>query len=316
MKKKKFSIATLLLGIVFGLSLFFTDTVVYADVGDYKDVTTTVTITGIPKEEKEKIDKLAIQINYALKTSGYFKVAENGTAGLFTKTQFKDTDFISTKSVKDTSKKKANNTDIKTDIYTVTLAANWNLYNAYDSEQKNEIYTIVLSNIQGTKSKVNQATKIKIYNYFLDNDSTTANLVRQLSTDVTADFSSAYSKMKNWKLFNFFSTTFGVLAILIFLGLTMSILVDLAYITIPSFQLLDNGKEPPNFFLLKVSHDAWNSVNEAQKGNVKKNVVGIYFQTRLKQIVVICICLLYLTSGDIYTLIAWLIDSFQGLLPN
>ena len=73
MKRENISIATLLFGIVFVLSLFFTDTIVYADVGEYKNVTSTVTIAGITKEEKNRIDELAVQINTDLNKKGYFK---------------------------------------------------------------------------------------------------------------------------------------------------------------------------------------------------------------------------------------------------
>lgn len=315
MKKSRLLIAPLMLGIVFWLSLFFTGSIVYADDKIADDISSSITISGINQTEKDNIVKVVKEINVSLHDAGYFKIGESGFG--YKKTELKDTDFLFAKADRDTSQSnsKNNNTDISKDCYYVTVTANWKFYTGYDTDQQTEIYQIVLSKLQTTK-ELSQASRVKLYNYFVDSDSTTANLVRQLSTDVNADFGSGYAWIKPFT--GAIGTLFGVIAIIIFLGLTLSILIDLAFIVIPSLQLLDDGKEPPHFLFLRVSNEAWSAVHESGKadGGMRKLAISLYLQTRVKQIFVIGLCLLYLVSGKIYTLLASIIDAFQGMLPQ
>ena len=118
---------------------------------------------------------------------------------------------------------------------------------------------------------------------------------------------------------NKFSVTSGIyssnftLSIFIILGITVT--VDLAYIVVPIIQNAlskDNASAKPKF----VSLEAWNAVKKAEEGNTFREPLGIYCKLKVKQFMALGICLLYLISGKIYTLIAWFMDMFSGVLPN
>lgn len=318
MKKSKLLIATLILGIVVSwLSLFFTGNV-YADDSDY--ASSSITVSGLNKTESSKLCKFLKDLNKDLGEHGYFQAPSLDKRGNPIldgrgRTQLKTQEFLSTKTETDNSKKKQNNTSVSGDIYDVTVTARWDLYNGYDVDQKQGIYQIILSNLQATP-QLSQGTRVKLYNYFVDSDTTTSNLVRQLSTDVSADFAGGYSLFKPFA--GPIGVVFGLIAILVFMGLTLSMLIDISFIVIPAFQLLDDGKQPPHVLFLKVSTEAWNAVHDAEKDNngVRKQAMYLYLQTRIKQLAVIGLCILYLVSGKIYTLLAMFIDSFMGFLPQ
>ena len=54
---------------------------------------------------------------------------------------------------------------------------------------------------------------------------------------------------------------------------------------------------------------------ENDKGTRHESLT-IYLKLKMKQFIAIGICLLYLVSGQIYDLIASIIDYFRGVLPK
>ena len=143
-------------------------------------------------------------------------------------------------------------------------------------------------------------------------DETTATLVRELSTDVRADFGKAmgwfrpFSGWVGWLL--------GSIALLMFMLLGLTMIVDIAYISLPVVQLLltDDTKNRAKF----VSHEAYSAVKEQQsKSGVEyKSPMVLYLKAKTIQFVAIFICLLYLVSGQLYVVLASMMDYFHGLL--
>lgn len=122
-------------------------------------------------------------------------------------------------------------------------------------------------------------------------------------------------------------TILGVVSVLImaFLGVTMAL--DLAYITIPAFQMAMGGtEENGNGTKGKgigglISQEAKKAVQAAEGGaggqagdGSYKAAVGVYFKYRWKGLVLLVICLLYLVQGQIYSFVGWFIDLFSGFL--
>lgn len=119
-------------------------------------------------------------------------------------------------------------------------------------------------------------------------------------------------------------TILGFISILIMalLGITMAL--DILYITIPAFQLIigdaksgqgeKNGAA--NIGAKIVSTEAIKAVEASQNGQngEYKSAIGTYFGYRWKSLILLGICLLYLVSGQIYTLVAKLIDLLSGFL--
>lgn len=122
-------------------------------------------------------------------------------------------------------------------------------------------------------------------------------------------------------------TILGIVAILIMAFLAITIVLDLAYIAIPAFQLFiegdgngngQGGGKKKSF----ISHEAMEAVQMAeggqggggQSGGSNKLAVSIYFKKRVLMLVVLGICLLYLVSGNIFALVGMLIDLLSGFL--
>lgn len=122
-------------------------------------------------------------------------------------------------------------------------------------------------------------------------------------------------------------TILGIIAIVIMAALGVTMALDLAYITIPAFQMAMGGSdEQGNGTKGKgiggiISQEAKSAVKAADGGQggqsgdgSYKAAVGIYFKYRWKGLVLLGICLLYLVQGQIYSFVAWFIDLFSGFL--
>ena len=195
---------------------------------------------------------------------------------------------------------------------TYSIEINMTAYNKQEVNIKREIMEITLGKI--TNSDLSLTNRNKIYNFIANEDSTTANLVRQLSDDVSGDFGKAYFYyFKPWS--GVLGTLLGCAALAIFILLGVTTVIDLAYLVLPLVQYaLDTGK--PELKAKFVSIEASNAVKEAESGSHgrKVDVLSCYLKSKTKQYIALAICLLYLISGNIYNLIASFIDYFAGVL--
>ena len=100
--------------------------------------------------------------------------------------------------------------------------------------------------------------------------------------------------------------------------LALTIIIDITYLVIPLSHILlfkSNSGEKPHL----ISLEAWSAMKEAESksgSGSSKTPLSLWFLMRVKSIVILGICFLYLVSGEIYTLIAHLVDYFSGLLPS
>lgn len=180
------------------------------------------------------------------------------------------------------------------------------------AEDRKEIISTALEAIKDSNNLA-QYDKNRLYNFIESQDNATASLVRQLSTDVNANFASAYAWFKPAS--GPLSTFLGLLALALFIGLTTSIIIDLSYLIIPlvHWALTSASKEEKPKI---VSNEAYLAVQEAEKNSNanKTTYLAIYIRKKAFQIVILAICILYLAGGKIYNLISWVIDAFQGLV--
>lgn len=194
---------------------------------------------------------------------------------------------------------------------TCTLEINMSAYNKLEAQEKQDIMGYALSAIEG--SDIARKDRIKMYNFVAEQDEPVSSLVRQLSQDVNADFATAYSWFKPFS--GGISTVLGFLSLVIFAMLGLMMVLDLSYIAIPPFKaVLDkpSGEQPKG-----ISKEAFTAVQEAEKDNKEyKSAMGIYFKLKVKQVVLLAICLLYLVGGKIYNLVAMLIDTLSGIVGD
>jgi len=111
-------------------------------------------------------------------------------------------------------------------------------------------------------------------------------------------------------------TILALASILILAFLTISIGLDLAYIAIPFVRLMfgDSNDRPK-----VISYEAYSAVQEAENGGSgdgkgNKVAVGQYFKKKVVAIIILCICLLYLIQGQIFTLVGWILNLLRGFL--
>lgn len=122
-------------------------------------------------------------------------------------------------------------------------------------------------------------------------------------------------------------TILGIISVLLMAALGVTMALDLAYITIPAFQMALGGtNEGGQGDKSKgiggiISQEAKKAVQAADGGQggqagsgEYRAAVGIYFKYRWKGLVMLGICLLYLVQGQIYTFVGWFIDLFSGFL--
>ena len=123
-------------------------------------------------------------------------------------------------------------------------------------------------------------------------------------------------------------TILGLISVLIMAALGVTMGLDVAFITIPAFQMAlggetgdGNGKGDSKGMSRLISQEAHKAVKAAGDGSGGqagdgdyKAAVGVYFKYRWKGLVLLGICLLYLVQGQIYSFVGWFIDLFSGLL--
>lgn len=198
--------------------------------------------------------------------------------------------------------------DMKKSSDSLDISINNEVYSKLKQVDKQEFISICLNEIQN--SSISSINKTKIYNFIVDSDPSIAGLVRQLSEDISVDMPSAYAMFKP------FSGPLGILlglitiAIFAFLGITM--VVDIAYITIPAIQLFLSRPSSKGDRPKLISLEAFDAVKIAEDQHV--NGLGIYFRKKTGQIMILSICILYLVSGNIFALVAKVVDYFQGIV--
>lgn len=200
--------------------------------------------------------------------------------------------------------------DSRSSSDSINIIVDMTQYKSLGAEIQQRVMQIALEDIYN--SDVSRSNRNKIYNDLCSFDETTSSLVRQLSNDVRADFVSAYASFKPFS--SWFGWLFGCIALGMFITLGLSIIVDISYINLPFIQVFltkDAGKKPK-----LVSVEAWSAVMESdsKSGSEYVSPNGVYLRHKIKQYVMVIICLLYLTSGRIFELVATAMDYFRGFL--
>lgn len=246
-------------------------------------------------------------------TTRQYKVDGGGTitySKLFNPSSVKDGSTDSFFSPAFETLKKGSKQDLLEDIFTMCN------YMAYDTANGGSTGT----------NAVSDDTVNEFYQQIQNEAGMGSQMLAALLQNTKPDFVSAN------RLYQPFSgvvgTILGVIAVLIMalLGITMAL--DIAFIVIPAFQLMmgadgsgENGKDNANRMSRLISSEARQAVQANGDSNGSggqsgsdKQALGIYFKKRWKSLVLLGICLLYLVSGQIYSLVAWIIDLLSGAL--
>lgn len=193
----------------------------------------------------------------------------------------------------------------------VNIKINMPSYKKLKQKEKQDVMQLSLDGIYN--SRISRTNKNKIYNELCALDTSTSSLVRQLSDDVNADFNGAYKYFKPFS--GPLGIVLGLFSLILFALLAMTIVVDIAFMTIPFIQtwLMGDSGDKAKF----VSLEAVSAVKESASKigtSEYKSPINYYMKTKTKQLVAISICLLYLVSGQIYSVLAQIMDYFSGIL--
>lgn len=196
--------------------------------------------------------------------------------------------------------------------YDMVIEVAMSKYKELPAKDKQKVMTIALDTINN--SQISKMNKTKLYNKVAELDESVSSLVRQLSDDVKADFASGYNMFKPFS--GALGTILGVLCLAIFIMLGLTIIIDIAFITLPFLQIALTDRIEQKKKVSIVSNEAVKAVEAAHNssGTEYINPMGYYLKHKVKQLIALGICLLYLVSGKIYYLMAEIIDLFQGWL--
>lgn len=113
-------------------------------------------------------------------------------------------------------------------------------------------------------------------------------------------------------------TLLGVIAVVGMGVLAVVMVSDIMYIALPPMRMLvQEGKDKnggKGSFL--ISSDAIYAVEQAEQNTdgSKKHAIGIYFKRRVVMLILLGICMLYLVSGSIFTLVGSILDLVSGFI--
>ena len=189
------------------------------------------------------------------------------------------------------------------------LSFSSSIYRSLSKDDQRKTMSFALKTIK--ESQLPSKVKTKVTNFIADQDRTVADSIQALNSDTSSELSAGYSWFIPFA--SPFSTVLGVFAIIIFVFLTVSIVVDVAYLTVGIFrQFLENGEGRPKF----VSGEAWETSREVdmslQSGTYKDYLV-VYFRKRMSILIITSFVLAYLISGQIYSVFTALLDVFREL---
>lgn len=189
------------------------------------------------------------------------------------------------------------------------LSFSSSIYRSLSKDDQRKTMSFALKTVK--ESQLPSKVKTKVTNFIADQDRTVADSIQALNSDTSSELSAGYSWFIPFA--SPFSTVLGVFAIIIFVFLTVSIVVDVAYLTVGIFrQFLENGEGRPKF----VSGEAWETAREVdmslQSGTYKDYLV-VYFRKRMSILIITSFVLAYLISGQIYSVFTALLDVFREL---
>lgn len=239
-------------------------------------------------------------------TGSIFTVCDEANKAIADKVSFKnsngyDVQFLSCKYVK----AKGNIPNC------CNVTVNMAVYRSLNTQDKQKVMQLALDTI--FDSKISRTNRNKIYNELCALDTFSSGKARQLSDNVNTDFAHAYSYFKPFS--SPIGVVLGCLTIAMFLLLAFTMILDIAYITIPAIQELF-GRISKSENPVLTSIEAINAVKESESkaGQEYVNPLGLYFKSKVKQYIAMAICILYLVSGQIFTLLANFIDYFNTIV--
>jgi hypothetical protein len=189
------------------------------------------------------------------------------------------------------------------------LSFSSSIYRAMEKDDQRKVMRFTLKTVK--ESQLPSKVKTKVTTFISEQDRLVADSIQALNSDTSSELSAGYV----WFLpfASPASTVLGFLSIVIFVFLTVSIVIDTAYLTVGIFrQFLESGEGKPKF----VSGEAWDTAKEVDnslQSGTYKDYLLVYFRKRIGIFILTSIVLAYLISGQIYSIFTTLLEVFEEI---
>lgn len=185
-----------------------------------------------------------------------------------------------------------------------------NVYRGLYVNQRKDFLQHALRQIK--QSNLKPKSKNKLYNFLSLQDGDASKILRNLEKDLTADIASGRSVYLPFS--GTVTTILGLIALGVFVGVGISMIIDISYLTLPMVQ--KSIDEKPDGKLPKlVSSQAYYVVRE-REANEKGNYLLSYLGKRSIAVALVMISLGYLSSGLIFEAVGNIVQVFSDAFAN
>lgn len=185
-----------------------------------------------------------------------------------------------------------------------------NVYRGLYVNQRKDFLQHALRQIK--QSNLKPKSKNKLYNFLSLQDGDASKILRSLEKDLTADIASGRSVYLPFS--GTVTTVLGLIALGVFIGVGISMVIDISYLTLPMVQ--KSFDEKPDGTLPKlVSSQAYYVVRE-RENNEKGNYLYSYLKKRSVAVALVMISLGYLSSGLIFEAVGYVVQVFSDAFRN
>lgn len=185
-----------------------------------------------------------------------------------------------------------------------------NAYQGLYINQRKDFLRYSLTAIK--KSNLNPKSKNKLYNFLSLQDGDVSKILRSLEKDLTADIASG---REVYLPFNGpVTTVLGLIALGVFIGVGITIVLDIAYLTLPMvYKAINNN--PEGRIPKLVSQQAY-FVARQRDEEVVQNYMWSYLTKRSVAVALVMIALGYLSSGLIFEVVGNVVQVFSDAFRN
>lgn len=185
-----------------------------------------------------------------------------------------------------------------------------NVYQGLYINQRKDFLKYALKSIKDSNLK--PKSKNKLYNFLSLQDGDASKILRSLEKDLAADIASG---REVYLPFNGpITTTLGLIALGVFIGVGLTIVLDIAYLTLPMvYKAIENNPEGrlPKF----ISQQAYFVAKQRDEGTVQNYMLS-YLAKRSIAVGLVMIALGYLSSGLIFEVVGNIVQVFSEAFRN
>lgn len=185
-----------------------------------------------------------------------------------------------------------------------------NVYRGLYVNQRKDFLQHALTQIK--QSNLKPKSKNKLYNFLSLQDGDASKILRSLEKDLTADIANGREVYLPFS--GTVTTILGLIALGVFIGVGISMVIDISYLTLPMVQK-SIDERPDGKLPNLVSSQAYFAVRE-REANEGSNYMLSYLKKRSIAVALVMISLGYLSSGLIFEAVGFVVQVFSEAFRN